>query len=84
MEGRIYTREKDCCLRRVAHTRCVEDGTAEQVKLVECFSFKRPCCRCASKVRPIVQTIKYLVRGVPSSAEGIVVKLETGETKGSP
>lgn len=39
MKGGLYVREKGCCLQKAAFW-CLEDGTAEQAKLVDCFIFQ--------------------------------------------
>lgn len=61
----------------------LEDGTAEQVKLVPSFIFQELVLLMGFKMSPVVQTNKCLMRGMLSSAGRVVEKSKTSETNGS-
>ena len=59
----------------------LENGTAKQAKLVDCFTFQEVVVQQGSQSETYC-AIKCLVRGMSISAWGIVVISETGESKG--
>ena len=82
-----FTQGRRIAVLRRQHTWCLEDETAEQVNLVDCLIFQEAVLQMGFQKKWDLlcrQTIKYLVRGMPGSAGGTVVKSETGETKGFP